>query len=393
MCTACIVINTSLFRVCYLWRNLNPTIMMEEVKAQVNSFMSRLIDWKGFELFVADMYRDSEDVMVSHNVTEIGKSGAKRQIDVLVLHRTRLHQYKTIIECKKWKNKVDRPVIDVLAAAIDDLSASKGVVFTTVGYEEGALQYAKNKNIDIFLIRDVKDDEWGKPGRHIWFYMQLFASACLNIQCTNLRFVSKTGRQPGPIHLHLAIGFVKDEVPKEELQLYSREEEKGPNLAKLMQGACNQVLKQLYEKFNALLQPEDGSPQIAYNTPVKIDFSTYPYRFLKVDGGYNTFDAIETTLLQTVSQSKFSWDRAESQDFVLMVENYITRQRNFVSKPANSDNVKLEEKTETPAEPDKPVLGNGQVMKILTEPYVAAVLNEGVVPFETQLITVNLTTG
>ncbi len=366
---------------------------MEEVQAQVNSFMSRLIDWKGFELFVADMYRDSEDVMVSHNVTETGKSGAKRQIDVLVLHRTRLHQYKTIIECKKWKNKVDRPVIDVLAAAIDDLSASKGVVFTTVGYEEGALQYAKSKNIDIFLIRDVKDDEWGKPGRHIWFYIQIFASLCSGMHCTNLRFASKTGKQPGPITLDLAIGFVKDETPKAELQLYSQKEEKGLNLAKLMQGACLEVLKKFYQRFDVLLQPESGAPQIAYSTPVKIDFSNYPYSFLKVEGGYVTFDAIECNLLQTVTQSKFSWDRAESQDFVLMVENYITRQRNFVSKPANSGSVKLEEKTEAPADPDAAVLENGQVMKILTEPYVAAVLKEGVVPFETQLITVNLATG
>lgn len=54
-----------------------------------------------------------------------------------------------------------------MAASIRDLGANKGAIFTTKGYEEGALLYAKNENIDIFVIRDINDDEWGQPGRHI----------------------------------------------------------------------------------------------------------------------------------------------------------------------------------------------------------------------------------
>src|SRR5688572_12767487 len=113
-----------------------------------SAFINSLIDWKNFELFVAELYRDSEHVTVEHNVTEVGKSGAKRQIDVRVFQRTKLHTLKIIIECKRWKDKVDRPVLDVLAAGIEDLGASKGVIFNTRGYEEGAIQYAKSKNID-----------------------------------------------------------------------------------------------------------------------------------------------------------------------------------------------------------------------------------------------------
>lgn len=117
-------------------------------------FLTYLIDWKEFELFVAELYKDDGDLIIQHNVTEVGKSQAKRQIDVLVTQKTKLHTIKTIIECKLWKSKVDRQVIDVLSASVEDLNANKGVIFTTKGYEEGAIQYAKNK-ILIFLLSET----------------------------------------------------------------------------------------------------------------------------------------------------------------------------------------------------------------------------------------------
>ena len=60
------------------------------------SYMSTLFDWKGFELFVADLYKDSVDLIVKHDVTEIGKSGVKRQVDVLVLQKTKFHTIKIL---------------------------------------------------------------------------------------------------------------------------------------------------------------------------------------------------------------------------------------------------------------------------------------------------------
>lgn len=41
----------------------------------------------------------------------------------------------------------------------EDLNASKGVIFITVGYEAGAEKYAKSKNIDIFVIKDLTQEE------------------------------------------------------------------------------------------------------------------------------------------------------------------------------------------------------------------------------------------
>ncbi|SDH55678.1 restriction endonuclease [Mucilaginibacter sp. P25] len=89
--------------------------------------MKKRIDWNQFELFVAELYKDNDEVIVDHNVEEIGKSNAFRQIDVRVIHKTKLRTYKTIIEYKSWKHRVGRARIDVLAPSMEDLNASKGV--------------------------------------------------------------------------------------------------------------------------------------------------------------------------------------------------------------------------------------------------------------------------
>jgi hypothetical protein len=128
-------------------------------------YLSQIVDWKDFEQFVAQLYRDDPNLIVQHDITLTGKSGAKRQIDVLVTSRVKFHTIITLIECKYWKVKVDRATVDVVAAAIEDLNISKGVIFTTIGYEEGAQSYAKSKSIDIFIVRELKDEEWGLPGR------------------------------------------------------------------------------------------------------------------------------------------------------------------------------------------------------------------------------------
>ena len=56
-------------------------------------------DWDGFEQFVARLHRTGS-VTVEHNVTLTGRSGASRQIDVLVRHKEGLYEHLIVVECK-----------------------------------------------------------------------------------------------------------------------------------------------------------------------------------------------------------------------------------------------------------------------------------------------------
>jgi len=339
----------------------------------MKSFLDKIIDWKDFEKFVSKLYENSDDIIVKHNVTEVGKSEAKRQIDVLVIQKMKLHTVKIIIECKLWKQKVDRPVIDILAAAVEDLGADKGAIFTTKGYDEGAIKYAKEKKIDVFIIRDILEDEWGAPGRNILFYLQYFHSSLSKLTFDNISFFSPLGLRPTTTNINHGIYFSIDQKYPEHLDLYSLDgSAKGPNIVKLLIDIRNHLLNQSLQSFNVKMQPEEGNPEFILEGRVKLDFANYPFKFLKHETGYLTFDSISFTLCQSISQSKFELDRAGSNDFALIVENYITNQKNFASRLKGEEHIKLSE----PIEPqedgsDENVLKNGSIIKLMIEHYVA----------------------
>jgi hypothetical protein len=330
--------------------------------------MDKLIDWKEFELFVAELYKTSDDLIVSHDVTETGKSGAKRQVDVMVIQKNKLHTTKTIIECKRWKDPVDRHIIDVLAASIKDLGANKGVIFTTKGYEEGAVLYAKHENIDILMIRDLRDDEWGSTGRHINFYMQYYNARWDGISFGNARYFSPSGSkmiQP----LDLAITFTKDQVFPEHLDLYTLDNRKGPNLINVIINSRNHILN-LWSQSFGLLEPADGNPQLLCEMKIKLDCATYPFKSFKHQDGYITFESIDVVTRHSISQTKFESDRASSSELALVVENYITNQRNYASKAKATGEVKLSDPIEPSTVDEDKVLKNGSIMKIILDYYV-----------------------
>jgi Restriction endonuclease len=113
-------------------------------------------DWGGFEKLVAKLH-ETGNVEVQHDVTLIGKSGAPRQIDVLVRHREGFYDHLIIVECKYWKDHVKRLHVDALITAVDDLKASRGVIFSMNGFQEGAVLAAESAAIELFQVRELTD--------------------------------------------------------------------------------------------------------------------------------------------------------------------------------------------------------------------------------------------
>lgn len=357
---------------------------------QIHSFLEKLIDWKEFELFVADLYSESDELIVEHDVTEIGKSGAKRQLDVKVTQKTKLHSYITVIECKRWKKKVTRQVIDVLVASVEDLNANKGAIFTTKGYEDGAIKYAKSKNIDIFLIRDINGEEWGAPGRYITLYLQFFSGKFENF-VPHMRYISPTNSPPKNTFKGFNILFTKEQEYPPHLQLVSLNGKQGLNFIKLLIEIRKTILLDTQKKFNGLLHPENINQEIAYKAKTTLDFSKYECRFLKMGEGFLIIDKMECDFTQIISQSKMEIDRAHSADFALIVENYISNQKNYISKRKNEEKLKLSEPIKKQKEVDESkLLKSNSVIKMLTEHYVSCDLQKSTVVQKIKDLTINI---
>ncbi len=52
-----------------------------------------------------------------------------------------------LIECKRYSRPVERDHLMTLWAKLQDVNAQKAMMFSTCGFQSGALEYAKSKNI------------------------------------------------------------------------------------------------------------------------------------------------------------------------------------------------------------------------------------------------------
>ncbi len=150
---------------------------------EIISKIAGIDDWKEFETFIKDLYDQNDGVIhVERSYKSKGKSGRNREVDVFVRLGFKPHEITLGVECKYWKNKIDGDIIDVAASKKEDLGLDKYGVISTVGYEAGAELYAKDKGIDLFIIRPSIDNDFGYSGRIIKFNLHILGSKPINIK-------------------------------------------------------------------------------------------------------------------------------------------------------------------------------------------------------------------
>ncbi len=124
---------------------------------------------KDYELFVQKMmqailnsetYTDSKNVLVEHNKKVKDKNGIERQFDVLWDYEQGGIEYRTIIECKDYNSPISIEKVDALKGKLDDFPSVRGIIATTIGFQKGALEKAKNNGIDLLCIREQNDYDW-----------------------------------------------------------------------------------------------------------------------------------------------------------------------------------------------------------------------------------------
>jgi hypothetical protein len=113
-----------------------------------------------YEVFVGALIKSlsANDLIVPSNIEHLkkftGKTGQVYEIDLSYTFRVAEVDYLTIIECKHWNHRVGRNVINYFKSVLEDIGAHKGIVVTTVGFQAGALGFAKKCRIALFKVTD-----------------------------------------------------------------------------------------------------------------------------------------------------------------------------------------------------------------------------------------------
>ena len=124
------------------------------------------MNWQSYEELVKDIY---EKLGASGGIRILcwgptckvqGKSGVSHQIDVLASHSDGVHEYRTAIECKYWKKKVNKDPIAKLSAILDDTHIEKGVMVSQSGFTSDAKGFARSRNISLVELRSPLDADW-----------------------------------------------------------------------------------------------------------------------------------------------------------------------------------------------------------------------------------------
>jgi Restriction endonuclease len=170
------------------------------------------LDWKTYESITKYIYETlgkQYGVRIigygnSCNVT--GKSGVSHQIDVLTTHSDGIHSYKTAIECKYWKDKVNKDIVMKLSETIEDTGINKGIIVSKNGFTQDGVEYAKYRNIGLVELREIEEKDFDKNPKEIEI-------ADLEIQ--HRVFIKR------PEILHIDIGDDRNVEIKDEVDFYN----------------------------------------------------------------------------------------------------------------------------------------------------------------------------
>lgn len=325
--------------------------------------MHQYYDWNAFERFIKELHAADGDVIVQHNVTEIDRYGAKRQIDVKIVRKSPLYTLTTLVECKRWKEPVGRDRVDVLAASLEGLAANHGAIFTTTGFEEGAVAYARSKGIELYLVRDLSDQEWGLPGRHLHFHLHMAAAELRNVQFAAAAIPLIDELEPD-FKLHIDLRPEKALDPQFDLFSTSTGE-RGASLVSLLGEAHRLLLS-----FVSQLKPaRDWSQRgiLQLSARAELDLTATPFCQLRLQKAAVRIERVGFEFITHISRSEISVDRGASLDFAVMVESFVSEQRLIAQREKQDSRIHMH--AHQPDTSTDAPLENGSIFRMGCSPW------------------------
>lgn len=123
------------------------------------------LDWKTYESITKYIYetlgKQSGVTIKGYGSTckVVGKSGVSHQIDVLTTHSDGIHSYETAIECKYWKDKVNKDIVMKVSSIIEDAGINKGIIVSKNGFTQDGIEFAKYRNIGLVELRELEEKD------------------------------------------------------------------------------------------------------------------------------------------------------------------------------------------------------------------------------------------
>ncbi len=129
-------------------RSKTPWILEDPVDISPADFERRVHAWLSAGI-------GSLTEFSAEHLKPMSGAGGEYKIDVVaeftVFEGARI---KVLIECKHQKRPVERDEVIVLEGKLRDLGAHKGIIFSTSGFQKGALEFAAARGIATVNIQD-----------------------------------------------------------------------------------------------------------------------------------------------------------------------------------------------------------------------------------------------
>jgi hypothetical protein len=314
-------------------------------------------DWGGFERLVAQLH-ETGGVSVEHNATLIGRSGAPRQIDVLVRHTEGLYEHLIVIECKYRNDAVERIHVDALATTIRELGAARGVIFSTRGFQSGAIEQAAHENISLYKLREPTDEEWGLPGRKVDIWLHCVSVGIGNFQVHDSTIINA---KPGQ---SIAFNFEFNETGPVSKTLMKMEGKPDQTIEDIILRMTREAVALVYKPRKLSF---DGKFDGVVKSVIRMNVEPKTPMMLFKDGATVLVSRYSFSLGVKVSQSRFQVDRAIPYAFVLAVEDCVKNTVTTASRRKGTEITQLSAVDQE--EPIGSVFQSGSLISVFIGPF------------------------
>lgn len=105
--------------------------------------------------YLTNLGKDLSSFKSKHNL-KIKKHDGTYQIDVYAEFDAFGSKIKVLVECKKYKNPVKRETVQLLFDKLRATGTQKGMIFSSSGFQAGAIKFASEHGIALIKVFDGK---------------------------------------------------------------------------------------------------------------------------------------------------------------------------------------------------------------------------------------------